>query len=76
MGKSLEYVGQIFRVTTSPIPGVSCKVMGSFASFTGSESWLKESACSDFMEVSQLAVFPFLEFDDPSRKVAGKILIH
>ena len=39
-----------------------------------SESWLKASACSDLMELSQLAVLPFLEFDDSSCEFVGKSL--
>ena len=37
-----------------------------------SESWLKASAHSDFMPVSQSVIFPFLGFDDSSYKVVGK----
>ena len=37
-----------------------------------SESRLKASAHSDLMEVSQLAVLPFLEFDDSSCEFVGK----
>ena len=48
--------------------------MGSCLLQRGSESQLKASTWSDFMEVSQLAVFPFLEFDNSSCKVMGKSL--
>ena len=37
-----------------------------------SESQLKVSARSDFMEVSKLAVFPFLGFNNSSCEVMGK----